>query len=79
MAGQVITNHCIAKHWVDDVNNRRHAPIGLEDIWATKWWQHQQFTFMCSVAEVMQTTHWLVQWVFPLFIILCLGNSWQRK
>eukprot|EP01082_Thalassiosira_pseudonana_P012650 g11200.t1 g11200 contig5:354636-355736(+) len=47
-----ITNHCIAKHWVDDVNNRRHAPIGLDDIWATNWWPHRQFTFMCSVAEV---------------------------
>eukprot|EP00804_Cyclotella_cryptica_P008328 CCRYP_020281-RA/>CCRYP_020281-RA protein AED:0.39 eAED:0.39 QI:0/0/0/1/0/0/2/0/226 len=34
------------------VNNQRHAPIGLQDIWATKWWPHCQFTFMCSVAEV---------------------------
>jgi hypothetical protein len=34
------------------VNNRRHAPIGLEDVWATKWWPHRQFTFLCSVAEV---------------------------
>eukprot|EP01082_Thalassiosira_pseudonana_P010906 g9889.t1 g9889 contig4:805493-806287(-) len=49
---EAFTNHCIAKHWVDDVNNRRHSPIGLEDIWATKWWPHRQFTFMCSVAEV---------------------------
>jgi hypothetical protein len=39
-------------HWVDDVNNRRQAPIGLHDIWATKWWPHCQFTFICSVAEV---------------------------
>jgi hypothetical protein len=36
----IITNHCIAKHWGGDVNNRRHAPIGLEDIWATKWCPH---------------------------------------
>ena len=27
-----------AKHWVDDVNNRRHDPIGLEEVWGTKWW-----------------------------------------
>jgi hypothetical protein len=27
-----------AKHWVDDVNNRRHDPIGLEEVWHTKWW-----------------------------------------
>jgi hypothetical protein len=26
-----------AKHWVDDVNNRRHDPIGLEEVWGTKW------------------------------------------
>ena len=49
---EAITNHNNSKHWVDDVNNRRHAPIGLEDIWATKWWPHRQFTFVCSVAEV---------------------------
>ena len=47
-----ISRHNNAKHWVDDVNNRRHAPIGLEDVWATKWWPDRQFTFICSVAEV---------------------------
>jgi hypothetical protein len=41
-----------AKHWVDDVNNRRHDPIGLEDLWAMKWWPNRQFTFLLSVAEV---------------------------
>jgi hypothetical protein len=41
-----------AKHWVDDHNNRRHDPIGLEEVWGTKWWPMRQFTFMCSVAEV---------------------------
>jgi hypothetical protein len=41
-----------AKHWVDDVNNRRHDPIGLEEVWGTKWWAMRQFTFLCSVAEV---------------------------
>ncbi|KAL3773990.1 hypothetical protein ACHAWO_004625 [Cyclotella atomus] len=49
---EAITNHNKSKHWVDDVNNRRHAPIGLEDVWATQWWPHRQFTFLCSVAEV---------------------------
>jgi len=29
--------HNRSKHWVDDVNNRRHDPIGLEDVWPTKW------------------------------------------
>ena len=41
-----------AKHWVDDHNNRRHDPIGLEEVWATKWWPMRQFTFICAVAEV---------------------------
>jgi len=41
-----------AKHWVNDVNNRRHDPIGLEEVWGTKWWAMRQFTFLCSVAEV---------------------------
>ena len=47
-----MSRHNRSKHWVDDVNNRRHDPIGLEDVWATKWWPHRQFTFVCSVAEV---------------------------
>ena len=41
-----------AKHWVDDHNNRRHDPIGLEEVWGTKWWPMRQFTFLCGVAEV---------------------------
>ena len=47
-----MSRHNRSKHWVDDVNNRRHDPIGLEDVWATKWWPTRQFTFICSVAEV---------------------------
>ena len=28
--------------------------MGLEDVWATKWWPHHQFTFtfICTMAEV---------------------------
>ncbi len=33
-------------------NNSPHDPIGLEDVWVTKWWLTRQFTFICSVAEV---------------------------
>ena len=40
------------KHWVDDHNNCRHDPIGLEEVWHTKWWPMRQFTFICAVAEV---------------------------
>ena len=46
-----LSRHNHSKHWVDDVNNRRHDPIGLEQVWHTKWWPTRQFTFICSVAE----------------------------
>ena len=48
---EFLSNHNRSKHWVDDVNNRRHDPIGLEEVWHTKWWPTRQFTFICSVAE----------------------------
>ena len=53
-----MSRHNKAKHWVDDVNNRRHDPIGLEDVWATKWWPNRQFTFLCSIAEVNVIEYW---------------------
>ncbi len=34
--------HNHSKHWIDDVNNCRHDPIELEDVWTTKWWSMQQ-------------------------------------
>ena len=37
---------------MDDVNSRRHDPIGIEDVWHNKWWPHRKFTFLCSVLEV---------------------------
>jgi hypothetical protein len=40
------------KHWVDDVNNRCHDPIGLETTWKTKWWPNRQITFLMLIAEV---------------------------
>ena len=30
----------------------RKPSIGLEEVWQTKWWPNQQFTFLLSVAEV---------------------------
>ncbi|KAL7525460.1 hypothetical protein ACHAXR_001013, partial [Thalassiosira sp. AJA248-18] len=48
---EYLSRHNRSKHWVDDVNNRRHDPIGLEQVWHTKWWPTRQFTFVCSVAE----------------------------
>ncbi len=49
---EAIANHNTSKHWIYDANQRKHAPFGLEDVWATQWWPHRQFTFICSVAEV---------------------------
>ncbi len=48
----LLSRHNHSKHWVDAVNHCCHDPIGLEVVWATKWWPMQQFTFICSVAEV---------------------------
>ena len=47
-----LSRHNTCKHWIDDVNNRRHDPIGLDDVWHTQWWPNRQFTFVCSVSEV---------------------------
>ena len=33
------------------MNNRRHDLIGLEQVWHTKWWPTQKFTFISSIAE----------------------------
>ena len=46
-----LSRHNHSKHWVDDINNRCHDPIGLEQVWHTKWWPTRQFTFICPVAE----------------------------
>jgi hypothetical protein len=48
---EFLSNHNRSKHWVDDVNNRRHDSIGLEQVWHTKWWPTCQFTFISLVAE----------------------------
>ena len=33
---EVVHNHYLYRHSVDDHNNRRHSPIGLEEVWGTK-------------------------------------------
>eukprot|EP00957_Ditylum_brightwellii_P019633 1481292-Ditylum_brightwellii.AAC.1 len=40
-----------SKHWVDGVNNRRYDPIGLKQVWHTKWWPTRQFTFILLLVE----------------------------
>ena len=47
-----ISRHNRSKHWVDDHNNRRHDPIGLDETWRTKCWEHRQFTFFVGLSEV---------------------------
>ncbi|KAL7477985.1 hypothetical protein ACHAW6_003774, partial [Cyclotella cf. meneghiniana] len=46
-----ISRHNRAKHWVDDHNKRRHAPIYLDQMWKTKWWPTRQFTFLVGILE----------------------------
>ena len=48
---EYLSHHNLSKHWVDDVNNRSHDHIGLEQVWHTKCWETQQFTFISFVAE----------------------------
>ena len=47
----VLDRHNHSNNWVDDVNNRKHDPIGIEQVCHTKWWPTQQFTFICFVDE----------------------------
>ena len=35
---EVINNHFSYRHAVDDHNAKRHSPISLEVLWATKQW-----------------------------------------
>ena len=46
-----LSRHNHSENWVDDVNNRKHDPIGLEKVWHTQWWPTRQFNFIWSVAE----------------------------
>ncbi len=53
-----LSHHNHAKHWVDDINNRSHDPIGLESAWATKWWPNRGFKFILSVVEANAVQAW---------------------
>ena len=37
MYTEVVANHFLYQHQVDDNNNRRHVPISIERTWATKY------------------------------------------
>jgi hypothetical protein len=49
---EVVHNHFQYHHIIDDHNAKRHSPISLEVIWATKWWPNRVFAFLLGVMEV---------------------------
>ena len=49
---EVIANHFKYRHIVDDHNARRHSPISLEVVWATKEWEKRVFAFLLAITEV---------------------------
>jgi hypothetical protein len=49
---EVVHNHYNYRHIVDDHNARRHSPISLEVVWATKWWPNRVFAFLLAITEV---------------------------
>jgi hypothetical protein len=49
---EIIYNHFLYRHAVDDHNNKRHEPISLEVTWATQWWPNRVFAFFLAITEV---------------------------
>ena len=49
---EVVSNHFKYRHSVDDHNAKRHSPICLEHVWATKHWPHRVFSFLLAITEV---------------------------
>ena len=49
---EVVSNHSKYRYSMDDHNLKRHAPICLEHVWATKYWPHMPFSFLLAVTEV---------------------------
>ena len=49
---EVVGNHFLYQHSVNDHNNKQHSPISLEVVWVTKYWPNQVFSFLLSVTEV---------------------------
>ena len=42
---EVIHNHIMFRHAVDDHNGKQHSPISLKVVWATKRWVNRVFAF----------------------------------
>ena len=49
---EVVENHFLYRHSINDHNNKRHSPISLEVVWATKYWPNRVFSFLLSVTKV---------------------------
>ena len=49
---QVVGNHLLYQHSIDDHNNKQHPPISLEVVWATQYWPNRVFSFLLSITEV---------------------------
>ena len=49
---EVVHNHFLYRHTVDDHNGKQHSPISLEVVWATKRWPNRVFAFLMSITEV---------------------------
>ena len=49
---EVVGNHFLYQHSVDDHNNKQHSPISLEVVWGTKYWPNHVFAFLLAVTKV---------------------------
>ena len=49
---EVVGNHFLYRHSVDEYNNKRHSPISLEVAWGMKYWPNCVFSFLLAVTEV---------------------------
>ena len=49
---EVVANHFLYRHSIDDHNSKRHSPISLEVTWATSWWPNRVFAFLLAVTEI---------------------------
>ena len=49
---QVVHNHFQNHHCVNDHNAKRHSPISVKVVWATKQWPNHVFAFLFVITEV---------------------------
>ena len=49
---EVMGNHFLYWHSINDHNNKQHSPISLEVVWATKYWPNHVLAFLLSVTKV---------------------------